>query len=278
MNVINVGGNALLIFGLGFGVEGVAIPTLVSRWAAAIVITGLLFRKKYMLHLSDLKSFKFNGHILHNIISIGIPGGIENGMFQMGKIVLYSFISTMGTASITANAVGGTLSTLNVMLGMAINLALTTVVSQCIGAGAYDKAKYYFRKFMLWTYVSTVIWVAILLSILPLILKIYDVDPAASELAYKIEWLHGVCTVLIWTPAFMTPTFLRSAGDATYTMIVSVISMWVGRVLCAYILAKFFDMGLMGVWTAHAIIDWITRSIFFTVRYRKGKWIGKAIK
>ena len=278
MNVLNVGGNAVLIFGLGMGVEGVAIPTLVSRWIAAIVIIGLLFRKKYTLHLSDLKSFSFNRRILRNIISIGIPGGIENGMFQLGKIVLYSFISTMGTASITANAVGGTLSVMNVMLGMAINLALTTVISQCIGAGAYDKAKYYFKKLVIWAYVLTAVWVAILLALLPFILKVYDVDPAASELAYKIEWLHGICTVLIWIPSFVTPAFLRSTGDATYAMIISVASMWIGRVLGAYVLARFLGLGLMGVWIAHTIIDWLVRGTFFTIRYFSGKWMGKAIK
>ena len=278
MNAINVGGNALLIFGFGFGVEGVAIPTLVSRWAAAAVVTLLLFRKKYMLNLADVRSFSFNRRILGNIVRIGIPGGVENGMFQLGKIILYSFISTMGTAAITANAVGGTLSVLNVLMGMSINLAMTTVVSQCIGAGDFDKARYYFRKLIIWAYVLTAVWVAFLLAVLPFILKIYNIDPEASRMAHDIEWLHGICTVLIWIPSFTTPTFLRSAGDSTYTMIVSVCSMWIGRVLGGYILATYFGLGLMGVWIAHAIVDWTVRSIFFTVRYKSNKWESKAIK
>ena len=278
MNVINVGGNALLIFGLGCGVEGVAIPTLVSRWAAAGVIVVLLFNRKYLLHLSGLKNFRFRKQILRNIISIGIPGGVENGMFQFGKIVLYSFISTMGTASITANAIGGTLSTLNVMPGMAVNLAITTVISECIGAGAFDKARYYFRKLIIWTYGMTAVWVTFLLLMLPLILRIYDVDPEASALAYQIEMLHGISTALIWIPSFVTPTFLRSAGDATFTMIVSVASMWIGRVLGAFVLGGYFGLGVIGVWIAHTIIDWLARAIFFNVRYWKGKWMGKAIR
>ena len=278
MNFLNVGGNALCIFGLGWGVEGVAYPTLISRWAAALLVTFLLFRKKYMLHLGDLHNFSFNRRILGNIVRIGVPGGVENGMFQLGKIILYSFISTMGTAAITANAVGGTLSVLNVMIGMAINLALTTVVSQCIGAGKFDRARYYFRKLMIWAYVLTAVWVAFLLAILPFILKIYNIDPEASRLAHDFEWLHGISTVVLWLPAFMTPTFLRSAGDSTFTMIVSVCSMWIGRVLGGYILATYFGLGLMGVWIAHTIVDWITRSAFFAVRYKSNKWEAKAIK
>lgn len=278
MNAVNVGGNALLIFGFGCGVEGVAIPTLVSRWVGALIILVLLFRKKYPLHLSDFRKVKFNRRIFGNIIRIGIPGGVENGMFQFGKIVLYSFISTMGTASITANAVGGTLSTLNVMPGMAVNLAITTVISECIGAGAFDKARYYFKKLLLWTYIMQAVWVGFLLLMLPVFLRIYDVAPEASALAYQIEMLHGISTALIWAPAFMTPTFLRSTGDASYTMIVSVASMWLGRVLGAFILGKYLGMGVMGVWVAHTIIDWITRGIFFQVRYFKGTWMSKAIK
>ena len=278
MNGINVGGNALLIFGFGYGVEGVAIPTLVSWWIAAVVVLVLLFQKKYQLNLTGIFQFRFNRIILRNIVSLGIPGGIENGMFQLGKLVLYSFISTMGTASITANAVGGSLANMNVMLGCAVNLALTTVVSRCVGAGAYEKARYYLKKLMIWTYIMTAVLIGILLLLTPLILRIYDVSPEASALAWKIELLHGIATAVIWVPAFMTPNFLRSAGDATFTMVVSAASMWIGRVLGAFLLGRYFGMGVMGVWTAHTVIDWIIRSVIFFIRYRKGKWMTKAIR
>ena len=278
MNAINVGGNALLIFGFGFGVDGAAIPTLVSRWIAAIVVVILLFRKKYPLNISGLRNFKWNKIIFKNIIRFGIPGGVENGMFQFGKIVLYSFISTLGTVSITANAVGGTLNTLNVIPGFAVNLAITTVVSQCIGAGDYDKARYYFKKLTIWTYAMTIVWVAFLLLMLPVFLNIYDVAPEASELAAQIETLHAISTAVLWIPAFMTPNFLRAAGDNTFTMIVSIASMWLGRVLCAIILAKYLGLGLLGVYVAHTIIDWLTRTVIFNIRYKRGKWMTKGIR
>lgn len=278
MNAINVGGNAVLIFGFGCGTEGVAIPTLVSRWVAALVVILLLFRKKYPLHLSHLHKFRLQRRILQNIVRIGVPGGIENGMFQLGKIVLFSFISTMGTASITANAVGSSISLLNVMIGISINLAMVTVVSQCIGAGAYEKARYYYKKLVIWTYAATAVWVGIILLLLPLLLRIYDVSPEAESLAYQIEMLHGICTVFLWTPAFMTPNFLKSAGDATYTMIISTASMWIGRVGGAYLLGGYFGLGVLGVWIAHAIVDWIIRGVFFNIRYFRGKWMSKGIR
>lgn len=278
MNAINVGGNAVLIFGFGCGTEGVAIPTLVSRWVAAILITLLLFRKKYPLHLSDFRHFQFRKNILGNIVRFGVPGGIENGMFQMGKIVLYSYISTMGTASITANAIGGTVTVLNVMVGSSINLAMVTVISPFIGAKAYEKAKYYYKKLILWAYTSTAVWVGIILLCLPLILRIYDVSPEAEALAYKIEMLHGLSTLVLWIPAFMTPNFLKSAGDTTFTMIVSSVSMWVGRVLGGYILGTHFGLGVMGPWISHCIIDWIVRGLIFNFRYFRGTWMKKGIR
>ncbi|MCF0229447.1 MAG: MATE family efflux transporter [Parasporobacterium sp.] len=278
MNFINLAGNAVLIFGFGRGVEGVAIPTLVSWWTAAVIIIILLLNRKYPLHLADIFHFRFNRIVLKNIISLGIPGGIENGMFQMGKLVLFSFISTMGTASITANAVGGALANLNVMPGCAINLAMTTVVSRCIGAGDYDRARYYYKKLCIWTYAVTAVFIAVLLILTPAILSIYDVSPEASEMALNIERLHGIATIFIWVPAFSTPNFLRSAGDASFTMIVSAAVMWTGRVLGAYVLGKYFGMGVMGVWVAHTIIDWIARGTIFNIRYFRRKWMGKAIK
>ena len=278
MNAINVAGNAIMIFGLKCGVEGVAIPTIVSRWVAAFLILGLLINKKYLLNLRGLFKFKPEKQIVKNIISLGIPSGVENGMFQFGKIILFSFISTLGTASITANAIGSVLAGFHCMPGQGINLAMTTVVSKCIGARDFEKAKYYFRKLMIWVLIMTAVWIAITLAATPLILKIYDVSPEATRLARIVSSMHGISTVVLWSFAFVTPAFLRSTGDATYTMIVSMITMWIGRVLCGILLAKYLNLGIVGVWIAHTIIDWIVRTIFFLTRYKNGKWMTKAIK
>lgn len=278
MNAINVAGNAFMIFGLHCGVEGVAVPTIVSRWIAAVLILGLLLNKKYLLNLRGFSKFKPEKLIMKNIISLGIPSGVENGMFQLGKIILFSFISTLGTASITANAIGSVLAGIHCIPGQGINLAMATVVSKCIGAGDFDKAKYYFRKLMIWVLIMTAVWVGIILLCTPMILRIYDVSPEATHLAYIVSTMHGVSSIFLWVLAFVTPAFLRSTGDATYTMVVSTITMWIGRVLLGIILGKYFGLGIIGVWIAHTIIDWIIRTIFFLTRYKNGKWMTKAIK
>lgn len=141
MNSINVIGNAVLIFGFGMDVAGVAIPTLVSRTVAAVVILSLLFNRDLMLHLSDIRGFRVDMRLMKNIFYIGVPSGVENGMFQLGRLVLFSLISTFGTASMVANAIGNTLGNFNCFAGQALNLGLAAVVSQCVGAGEFDQAR-----------------------------------------------------------------------------------------------------------------------------------------
>ena len=152
MNSINVAGNAILIFGLGMDVAGVAIPTLVSRTVAAAVILGLLFDNKLMLHLSNVRGFRLNMRLMKNIFYIGVPSGVENGMFHLGRLVLFSLISTFGTAAMVANAIGNTIANFNCFSGSAINLGLAAVVSQCVGAGEFDQARAYMKKIVKWTY------------------------------------------------------------------------------------------------------------------------------
>lgn len=272
MNGINVAGNAILIFGLGFDVAGVAIPTLVSRTVAAVVIVWLLFNEKLELHLSDIRAFRFEKRVMRNIFRIAIPSGVENGMFHFGRLILFSLISTFGTASITANAIGNTMGNFHVFAGQAICMGLTTVVSQCVGAGAYDRARYYMKKLTVATYAVMAFINITLILCIPLILRVYDVAPEAAVLAREVMLIHGGSAILLWIPSFMIPYFLRAAGDATYTMVVSMITMWLVRVLGAYVIGRYLGYGVVGVWFAHAILDWATRSVIFYARYRSGKW------
>lgn len=277
MNAINVGGNALLIFGFHMDVAGVAIPTLVSRTVAAVIILALLFNDSLPLHLSNLRAFRYNPRLLRNIFYIGVPSGVENGMFQLGKVILYSLISTFGTASIVANAIGNTMGNFHVFAGQALNLGLTTVVSQCVGAGDFDGARYYLRKLVKACYAMMALVNVALIALLPLIMRIYDVSPEAERLAVIVVMIHGVAAIFLWIPSFSLPAFLRSAGDAQFTMFASMTTMWLCRVLFSYIIGKYMGFGVVGVWVSHSILDWTVRSTVFYLRYRGNKWTTKAI-
>ena len=199
-------------------------------------------------------------------------------MFHFGRLILFSLISTFGTASITANAIGNTMGNFHVFAGQAICMGLTTVVSQCVGAGAYDRARYYMKKLTVVAYTVMGIVNLTLILCIPLILRVYDVAPEAAVLAREVMLIHGGSAILLWLPSFMIPYFLRAAGDATYTMVVSMLTMWLVRVLGAYVIGRYLGYGVVGVWFAHAILDWATRSVIFYARYRSGKWERMAIR
>ncbi len=271
MNIVNVIGNALCVFILKMGVEGIAIPTLVSRVGAALLI--LYFSKETTIHLSQLMNIKINRNMIEKILNIGIPFGIENSMFYLGRLIVLSIVSLFGTASIAANSVGGTLVMFQVLPGTAINLGLTSIISRCIGANDYDQAKYYTKKINRWMHISFIISTVIILLLMPLIMSFYNLSSRATSYVWQIIILHGIMMTLIWPYGYMLPIIFRSSGDAKFPMIVSIISMVICRILFSYILAVIFNMGMMGTWYA-MFLDWIVKAIIYTYHYIKGKWMN----
>ncbi len=276
MNAINVAGNAILVLGFKCGVEGVAIPTLVSRVVAAFVIMSLLFKKSLTIHLQMPLRIKPDWPMIRRILQIGIPNGVENSMFQLGKIVLLSLISSFGTVAITANAVSNSVAAFAILPGQAIGMALVTVVSQCVGAGDYGQVRYYTKKLLIFTYVAMTATNLIIIAILPLISMAYRLSDATSALTSRILMFHSVCAIVIWPASFTLPNTLRAANDAKYTMLVSLLSMWFCRIILGFVFGKYMGFGLFGVWVA-MIFDWCVRSVFFVVRYLRGKWEQREI-
>lgn len=276
MNIINVSGNAILIYGLHRGTEGVAIPTLVSRIAAAVIITVLLCNEKRELYIEKSWRFRPNRKMIHGILLVGVPNGLENSMFQLGKILVLSLVSTFGTYAIAANAVSNAVAQFQILPGMAISLAITTVISQCVGAGDYEQVHYYLKKLLLIAYCAMAITVLIIFAVLPLILKAYHLSDITAKVTEEILIFHGISAVIIWPTAFSLPSAFRAAGDAKTCMYISIASMWIFRIGFSYLLGQFLHMGVFGVWVA-MIIDWCFRVLCFGIRYFSGKWKRGAI-
>ena len=276
MNLINVIGNAVLIYGFHFGTAGVAIPTLVSRIVAAVVIVILLLNKNVTLHISKSFKYKPNFHMIKSILYIGVPNGLENSMFQLGKIIVLSLVSTFGTYAIAANAVSNVVAAFQILSGMAVSLAVTTVISRCVGAGEFEQARYYTKKLIKITYVCIAVFVGVIILLLPAIMKAYNLSAITASEAMKILFLHGSCAIFVWPLAFTLPSTLRAAGDVKYCMITSISSMWICRIVFSYIFGKYMGFGVFGVWMA-MIMDWVIRAIFFIIRYRSPKWENKQV-
>ena len=145
INAVNLIGNTILIYGLKWGVAGAAIPTTISRYVGAIVIMVMMFNPSRDINFCGQVRFRFNPILIKRILFIAVPNGLENSMFQLGKILVLSVVSTMGTSAIAANAVGNTLASWNILFGSAINLGLVSVSAVCVGAGEISQARYYTR-------------------------------------------------------------------------------------------------------------------------------------
>ena len=276
MNAINVTGNAILVFGLRIGTAGVAIPTLISRMVAAIVITVLLCNQTRILHIERTLKIRFDGRMIRKILAIGVPNGLENSMFQLGKILVLSLVSTFGTYAIAANAVSNAIALFQILPGMAISLAITTVISQCVGANDYEQVHYYLKKLLAIIYVAMVGTVALIFLALPLILKAYNLSDQTAAAATNIIHFHGISAMIIWPLSFALPAAYRAAGDAKACMYTSIVSMWIFRIGFSYLVGKYMGLGLFGVWVA-MVIDWVVRAICFIIRYFNGKWKHGAI-
>ena len=276
MNAINVTGNAILVFGLRIGTAGVAIPTLISRMVAAIVITVLLCNQTRILHIERTLKIRFDGRMIRKILAIGVPNGLENSMFQLGKILVLSLVSTFGTYAIAANAVSNAIALFQILPGMAISLAITTVISQCVGANDYEQVHYYLKKLLAIIYVAMVGTVALIFRALPLILKAYNLSDQTAAAATNIIHFHGISAMIIWPLSFALPAAYRAAGDAKACMYTSIVSMWIFRIGFSYLVGKYMGLGVFGVWVA-MVIDWVVRAICFVIRYFNGKWKHGAI-
>jgi putative MATE family efflux protein len=277
MNGINIIGNAICLYGFKMGVEGVAIPTLISRVVAAVITMVLIKNRQNPIFIDRFLKIKFDISMIKRIAGIGIPNGIENSVFQIGKILVQGVVASFGTAAISANAVASNISRISTIPGGAIGLATITIVGRCIGAREFDEAKKNIRKLMILTYIITFFLnVAIVVFINPT-LSIFKLSPQTYELAKQLSILHSAFAILIWPSSFTLPNALRAANDARFTMGVSMLSMWLFRIILSYVFAIYFNMGLIGVWIA-MIADWLFRSICFISRILTGKWLKYAYK
>ncbi|MEG1848860.1 MAG: MATE family efflux transporter, partial [Lachnospiraceae bacterium] len=210
MNVINITGNAIMIYGLHMGVAGAAIPTVVSRIVAAVIIFVMLFNSNRVIHLRGQFTLRLNRHLIQKILYIGVPNGLENSLFQLGKILLLSLISTFGTVAIAANAVANTVTMFNIIPGLAIGFAQLSTVSVCIGAGDNKQARYYTKKLMGITYVGMTIMSVLVLIFAKHILGIYHLSAQTQALAEQVVRFHAVMVLVAWVPSFSLPNTFRA--------------------------------------------------------------------
>ena len=285
MNVLNIGGNAILIYGVDLGAAGAAIATLFSRVIGATIKLFIIHKKSLYIRIQKLFRYRPDGGMIKAILRIGVPNGIENTMFQFGRLMTSSLVSSLGTTAIAANAAALSLANLQYTAGGAIQSAMVAVIGRCVGAKKKEQTKHY-AWYLLGLGYAIVGSAAIFLCIFssPL-LRLYGLSGDTSEVARQLLFYHGVFSIFIWPIGFCLPPAFRSASDVKFTMVISTFSMWAFRVALGYVMAletvsvfglftfSGLGMGVMGVWVAMTV-DWVFRSVLFFWRFISGRWLA----
>ena len=273
-NGINIVGNAVGVFILHAGVAGVAYPSLIARTFSAVVILILCFRKKncpVSVRLVGKNIFRWEGSMVKRILSIAVPNGIENGLFQLTKVALSSITALFGTVQIAANGVAQSFWSVAALMGTALGLAFVTVIGQCMGAGDTEAAEYYMKKLLRITFLASILWNALILAATPLVLKGYALSDEAADLVVVLVIIHNIFNALFYPLSGALANGLRAAGDVRYTMYVSIFSTIGCRVVFSVLIGIFLDLGVIGIAFAMCL-DWMIRAMFFWIRFRRGKW------
>lgn len=271
MNAINIVGDFVGVSILRTGVLGVAVPTLISRTTAAVLLSTLAFRSGNQVRLYWRNILAWSREDVTCILHVGIPGGIENGLFALGRVIVTSIVSHFGTIQIAANGVANSIDQIAIIVVNAMNLAVITVVGQCVGAKEYDQAEQYTKEMMKISYGFTTALGIVVCLALPLLLRLYDLEPATLHLAALLIIMHNALAALLHPTSFNLANSLRAAGDVKYTMIVGIGCMIVFRLGSALLFGIVFHWGVVGVWIAMGM-DWLARSVCFVWRYRKKTW------
>lgn len=270
-NLLNILGNWLLIYHLELGTAGAAIPTLISRILSATIILYLLTKENQSLILNKTLKYRIDKNLINKILKIGIPYGLENGMFYLGRLLIISLVTSFGTAAIAANSISQTIIVFQVLPGTAIGLGLTTIIARYSGMKDIKMIRYYTKKIISLIYILFIFLSLVILILLPKILELYNVSSQANIWTYQIVWSYAFM-LIFWPLGYTLPVVFRASGNARFPMVISMLSMIFCRIISAYILAIYFNLGMIGTWIA-MYLDWIVKGIIFTWRYLGNKWL-----
>jgi putative MATE family efflux protein len=270
MNIINVCLTYTFINILGMGVIGAALGIAIARVSGGIIVLIVLIRGSKILKLTNIRKFKFDKYLLKLIFGIGLPASVESLIFNGGKLITQIYIVDMGTIAIASNVIAGSIANLLNVPGNSLCIAATALVGRHMGKGERKEAE---KALSYITKLSTVLLTAVALIFIPFAGKaasLYTNNKDIIHLAATVLIVNSAC-IPIWSIAFVLPAGLKGAGDVKYTLVTTIIGMWLFRITLGYLLGIVLKFGLVGVWLG-MIIDWLVRGTLYYIRFKKGKW------
>ena len=271
-NIMNIVGNAIMIWGFHMGVAGAAIATLISRIFCALVVLIQLRRDRQPIVVRDYLKIRPDWLMIGRILGIGIPSGVENSMFQLGKLAIQSTVSTLGTVAIAAQAMTNILENLNGIAGIGVGVGLMTIVGQCMGANRKDEAVYYIKKRSVIAEVTIIVSCLLVFILTRPVTMLGGMEKTSADMCWHMVMWITIVKPIMWVLAFVPAYGLRAAGDVKFSMISSCAVMWLCRFCLSVLLIRGLGFGPMGVWIG-MFADWTVRAVLFTWRFHSRKWL-----
>jgi len=271
MMVMNLILKAVLIYKFNLGVAGAGISTLIAVIFIGISMTAMSCKPLNLVHIEKIGKFEFDFDMIKRILGIGIPNSIENGMFQLGILLLQRLTASFGTVSIAANAILKSLSPIISTISSCFALVIVTIIGQCMGARKTDQAVMYTKHILKMNYIFALFISLACIAANGLLIKSFNLSPETSRLASRIFYMYCIGAIFFFPASFVLPNVLRASGDTKFTMTASVTTMFGARIGLAYVFGKYMNMGLFGIWLAMQM-DWIVRSVIYVFRFKQGKW------
>lgn len=273
INVVHLVCSFVFINIMQLGIDGAGYSYIVARViGASLALVWVLFvhnehhmRPRHLLH--------FSKRITREVASLGLPIASESALFQGGMLLVQIYLARLTTTDLAAHGVANSVLMLYDVTGNAVTALTSTVCGQCFGAGAYMLVRRYNQKMVAAGRVILLVTCFIIVPLMPLLLKMYNPSQQAIPIIYTCLMIATIGKPLIWCDSYVTPMALRAAGDVMYSSVVSVASLFVGRIAIGYVLTIVLGFGVPGVWLG-MMIEWCIRAILLRRRVAGDKWLS----
>ena len=271
VNIVNVVGNYLLIFGhLGFpalGVRGSAAATLIAQGTGIVVAAYLLFTPGPRFGVRPFASWRPDLAEFRRILRIGVPAAAESLAWQFAAILLTILIVSFGTVALAAHTLGLQAEGLSYMPAAGFAIASTTLVGQSLGAGNSKLARRYTAEIARWAVYMTLVTAAVLVFFPAAVMGVLTNDRAVVALGARYLMLMGLAQLPQQVGGVLNGV-LRGSGDTRSPMLIAFAGLWLVRLPLAFLLGRHFGLGVTGVWVAMTF-DLFVRYVLIHTTYAK---------
>ena len=212
--------------------------------------------------------------MLISIMKVGIPFGMEQIFFNGGNLLVQMYMAGLGTASVAAYAITNSASGLMYAAAMSMGTLAVTICGRCFGAGDKSLTRHYGKQLLRLSTLFTLVSIAVFYPLMPVILKLYHAPFETLQIIYKLLVIVVIPLPFFYPTANVMPNILRSAGDSTFSSIVSLSTMWIIRVALGYLLGIVLDFGILGIMCCLGL-EWAVKTLIYGLRFRGSKWLSK---